>query len=367
MGIITRNFANNVLSSGTLDATDGIDGVIPSSNIANASVTNITELPAAIEVIESVATDPGSPDEGEVWYNSTDNVIRLRSVSTAGTWASGGSFPPGGTLAGAGFGSQTATIVAGGTNPAVTSSSFTYDGTSWSPSPSLNTARAGLMSSSNAPQISGVVFGGYTIYPTMLDATENWNGTAWTSNPTGLNTARQGGGGAGIQTAAICVGGEIPGPSGTNSNAVENYNGTSWTTSPATFPSSGPGTKGFGLQTAAIFIKSGVSQSWNGTAFSSAGTQNNPSDNRGVFGTQTAGVAAGVQASPITGATEIWNGTSWTTNPNSLSTARYFGIGTGTQSSGLISAGYSGSSPYTTAVEEWTGPGVATTKTVTVS
>ena len=90
MGIITRNFANNVLSSGTLDATDGIDGVIPSSNIANASVTNITELPPAIEVIESVATDPGSPDEGEVWYNSTDNVIKLRTVTTTGTYSSGG-------------------------------------------------------------------------------------------------------------------------------------------------------------------------------------------------------------------------------------------------------------------------------------
>ena len=37
MGIITRNFANNVLSSGTIDATDGIDGVIPSSNITNST------------------------------------------------------------------------------------------------------------------------------------------------------------------------------------------------------------------------------------------------------------------------------------------------------------------------------------------
>ena len=110
----------------------------------------------------------------------------------------------------------------------------------------------------------------------MLTATELWSGTAWTNNPTGLNTARQGGGGAGIQTAAICVGGESPGGATT---ATELWNGTSWTTSPVSTPSGGPGVRGFGLQTAAIFIKSGSSQSWNGTAFSSAGTQNNPSDN----------------------------------------------------------------------------------------
>ena len=104
MGTITRNFANNILSSGTIDATDGIDGAIPSSNIANASVTNITELPPAIEVIESVATDPVSPDEGEVWYNSTDNVIKLRSVSTVGTFASGGNLNTArSALAGAGL------------------------------------------------------------------------------------------------------------------------------------------------------------------------------------------------------------------------------------------------------------------------
>ena len=312
-----------------------------------------------------VSSDPANPTEGQIWYNSTSNLLKGYANVVTNAWASGGALPASKFMA-TGFGSQTAAIIAGGdSGGSIVGTAFTYNGTSWSPSPSLNTSRSGLMGSSNAPQTAGVVFGGYTTYPNMLTATELWNGTAWTNNPTGLNTARQGGGGAGIQTAAICVGGEVPGPAGTNSNAVENYNGTSWTTSPVTFPSSGPGIRGFGLQTAAIFIKSGVSQSWNGTAFSSAGTQNSPSDNRGVFGIQTAGVAAGRQASPPTGATEIWNGTAWTTNPNSLATSRYGLVGFGTQSSGLGSGGYTGTG-YSTSTEEWTGAALAT-RTITTS
>jgi hypothetical protein len=38
-------------------------------------------------------------------------------------------------------------------------------------------------------------------------ATEEYNGTSWTSNPTGLNTARHALSGAGIQTAALAFGG----------------------------------------------------------------------------------------------------------------------------------------------------------------
>jgi hypothetical protein len=312
-----------------------------------------------------VSSDPANPTEGQIWYNSTTNLLKGYQFAAVNAFATGGSLPASKSSA-AGFGSQTAALIAGGVSEdVVVGTAFTYNGTSWSPVSSLNTSRGGIMASTNAPQISGVVYGGYTIYPTMLGATENWNGSSWTTNPTGLNTARQGGGGGGTQTAAICVAGEIPGPAGTDSNAVENYNGTSWTTSPATFPSVGSGLRGFGLQTAAIFVKSGVSQSWNGTAFSSAGTQNNPSSGRGVFGTQTAGVAAGVAASPYTGATEIWNGTSWTSNPNSLGTARAYSVGSGTQSSGLISGGYTGTA-YSTATEEWTGSLLAV-KTITTS
>jgi hypothetical protein len=43
--------------------------------------------------------------------------------------------------------------------------------------------------------------------PVGVTSTELYNGTSWTSNPTGLNTARQALAGAGIQTSALAFGG----------------------------------------------------------------------------------------------------------------------------------------------------------------
>jgi hypothetical protein len=71
---------------------------------------------------------------------------------------------------------------------------------------------------------------------------------------------------------------------------------------------------------------------------------------RGGAGIQTAALYFG--GSPTTGQTELYNGTSWTTNPTGLNTSRAYISGCGLQ---------------TAATEEWTGPGVGQTKTVTVS
>jgi hypothetical protein len=48
--------------------------------------------------------------------------------------------------------------------------------------------------------------------------------------PTGLNTARAGLYGAGTQTAALAFGGNTPGAPTTN--ATEEYDGSTWTTNP---------------------------------------------------------------------------------------------------------------------------------------
>jgi hypothetical protein len=87
-------------------------------------------------------------------------------------------------------------------------------------------------------------------------------------------------------------------------------------------------------------------------------------------GTQTAAVAIGGAPGPgaITGATETWNGTSWTTNPNSLSTPRG-GLGgqtSGTQALGIVFGGET--PPISTATEEFTGPSTTLNyKTLTTS
>jgi hypothetical protein len=65
-----------------------------------------------------------------------------------------------------------------------------------------------------------------------------------------------------------------------------------------------------------------------------------------------------------TGATEEYDGTSWTTSPASMSTARHRLGSAGTQASAL---GFGGGPPATNATEEWTGAGSPLTQTITVS
>jgi hypothetical protein len=113
MGTITRSFANNITSGGTFDATD-LTGTIPASNIADASVTNITAVPALVATT-TVASDPPSPDAGQVWYNTTDKALRAY-VAGAGSWATGGNLNTARKET-SGVGTQTAALVIGGDTP----------------------------------------------------------------------------------------------------------------------------------------------------------------------------------------------------------------------------------------------------------
>jgi hypothetical protein len=83
-------------------------------------------------------------------------------------------------------------------------------------------------------------------------------------------------------------------------------------------------------------------------------------------GIQTAALGFGGYSTAITGATELYDGTSWTSNPTGLNTARYDGLaGAGTQTAGLAFGG--STPPDTAATEEWTGAGAPTTVTITAS
>ena len=64
MGARTRGLANNVLSSGKLDATDAITGTIAAGNIANASLDNATTYGSVTGGVPAVASDPPSPYSG---------------------------------------------------------------------------------------------------------------------------------------------------------------------------------------------------------------------------------------------------------------------------------------------------------------
>src|SRR6056300_982821 len=91
--------------------------------------------------IEVLSSDPANPVEGQVWYNSTDNVVKAL-FNDPGSWSTGGDLNTG-RQALAGAGTQTAGLAIGGdTSPnAVTES---YNGTSWTEVNDLNTGRYNL-------------------------------------------------------------------------------------------------------------------------------------------------------------------------------------------------------------------------------
>jgi len=80
-------------------------------------------------------------------------------------------------------------------------------------------------------------------------------------------------------------------------------------------------------------------------------------------GTQTAALAVGGEGPPITGATEEYDGNSWTT-VNPLNSARQLLVSIGTQPATLA---FGGSPGGRTETEEWNGAGTPQTKTITAS
>ena len=309
-----------------------------------------------------VSSDPSNPIEGQIWYNTTTNLLKGYQNFASNSWASGGNMNTGRETMGD-FGVQTSSIAAGGSPPS--SASESYNGTAWTSTSPINTTRydiAGAGSSNTA----GIIFGGNT---PPFSSTESWNGSAWTS-VNSLNTSRAEIAGIGIQTAAIAAGGN-PGP-GTATNITESWNGTSWTSLPATLPTATRNAASSGIQTAGLVFGgvavpgvTGVTQSWNGSAWSTPpATLNVARRDLGgsSSGTNTAALAFGGNINPpVTASTELYNGTSWTATTN-MTTARTSLGGTGTQNSAL---GFGGG-PVSTATEEWTGTSLQT-RTITTS
>jgi hypothetical protein len=93
-----------------------------------------------------------------------------------------------------------------------------YDGTSWATSPgSLNTVRVSLGAA--GIQTAALAFGGS---PGTLTATEEYDGSIWTST-TSMSTGKNRSGGAGTSSSALAFGGSRSGvPS---SNITEEWTG----------------------------------------------------------------------------------------------------------------------------------------------
>jgi len=175
--------------------------------------------------IEVLASDPSNPVVGQVWFNSTSNVLKGDAGTLVGAWATANSMNTARErLAGSGI--KTATLAFGGYDGSGTRYALTesYNGTNWTEVNDLNLARQSLAGAGT--QTAALAFGGLSGPPFIVHAqTELWNGTNWTE-VNDLNTARRGLAGVGTQTAALAFGGEVNPPV---SAATESWNGTNWT------------------------------------------------------------------------------------------------------------------------------------------
>ena len=157
-----------------------------------------------IEVLES---DPSNPVEGQVWYNSTSNVLKGAAATTAGAWSSGGNLNTGRRQM-AGAGTATSSIVAGGYAPGgQTAATESWNGSNWTEVNDLNQERYNFQGS-GASNTSALVFGGQ-LPASSATLTELWNGTTFTEQ-NDRNTGVVGPASAGTATSALGFGGEGP-------------------------------------------------------------------------------------------------------------------------------------------------------------
>ena len=310
--------------------------------------------------VQYLSADPSNPIIGQTWYNSTSKALKFTQFQAA-AWATGGNLNTGRSSL-AVMGTQDAGLGACGYTTANTAATEEYNGATWTTVSSAATVKYGR--SNIGIQTAAVVAGGGS---PVSSNTELYDGTTWTSNPTGLNTARVSMASAGVTAAGAIFGGTT---ATANTGTTEEWDGSTWSTSPGSMTAARRTMGGTGTQTAALCfggqIPSGTTdatEEYNGATWTAGG--NLPSIrayNRGA-GTQTSTLSfGGSDPSGNISNTILYDGTSWATTSGTLGTPRTELGGTGTSSLALA-AGGDGS---LTATEEYTGAGPAT-KTITVS
>ena len=318
--------------------------------------------------IETVASDPSNPINGQVWYNSTDQVLKGFTSTPAGTWATSNALNVArSSLSAQNIGIQTAALCVGGYGEPPPNNAYagveSYNGSSWTEGADLNNGRS--QNAGCGTQTAAITAGGDP-FPSVQTKTETWNGSSWTE-VNALNTGNKNQAMAGGSPAATQFGGGPPVRDNT-----ESWNGTSWT-EVADQNTGRQQVSGFGTATACLAVGGTTNPSddtftadvetWNGTAWTEGANLNTARTGMSSQGAvYTAGFAAGGETKPNTAnaLTESWNGTAWTEDGD-LNVARSNFGGGGTITAGLVCGG--GKHPgLANETEEWTSP---TTSTVT--
>tara|TARA_R110002051_G_scaffold324596_1_gene422612 strand:+ start:2382 stop:3401 length:1020 start_codon:yes stop_codon:yes gene_type:complete len=314
------------------------------------------------------SSDPSNPVAGQIWYNTTTNLLKGQTSSPAGAWSTGNTINTARTSFG-GAGTTTAGLAMAGqvTGPgANTLATEEYDGTSWVAANNMvGTARRALGGSGT--QTDAITCGGYD--PTLSPGggnnnTEIYDGTSWSAGGT-LNTGRYATSICAAATpAGLSAGGTVlsVGPGTYN----EEYNGSSWT-STAAFPMGLRSTDSLaGIQTAALYaggtrasdsVRSNLVSDYDGTSWS-AGTVL-PATRTGASqsGTATDALVAFGSSPAVPGnytSSLHYDGSAWTTRPNSNSDGD--GMGYASNKATSTATWVAGLGPSNNATEEFTSP-----------
>ena len=294
--------------------------------------------------IQAVTTDPSeSVSEGQIWYNTNSDTFK--SIVSLEAFTSSSSMGTGRYQSmWAGEGTQNATLSCSGRTgaPAIVTNTEEYNGSGWSVGGACNNAENSC--GGFGTQTAAIKAGGYpgSDPQGLANESESYNGTSWTSG-NNINTARQGHVGAGVSTAGVIFGGNDS-ISGNVTNKTEEYDGTNFSNG-NNMNNAIENLSGVGIQTAALAaggqngpVKN-FAESYDGTNWTSLSTLNTARRGSGGFGNLSNSVLAG--GAPYTAATETWDGTSWSTSPATLATARaFFGdCGAGTSTAGIVAGG----------------------------
>ena len=203
----------------------------------------------------SLASPLSVAQDGQVWYNSSTEVLKGFGYTIGtGSWASGGTLPSKRGNYGA-CGTQSATVSGGGYDGGppeqILNNTILYDGTSWSSGNNMNMVKDhnfmfGIQTA--AVSVGGILSPGGA----HQSVVEEYDGTNWTE-VTNVPTSMVGAGTAGSLTAGLIMGGST-GTTPAGAATSFEYDGTNWT-SGGTLNTGRYRAMGqcIGLQTAALY------------------------------------------------------------------------------------------------------------------
>ena len=108
--------------------------------------------------VQNLSSDISPAATGQVWYNTASYVAKFQGFAPS-AWATAPNLPYN-TRDASGFGTQTAGVIFGGTNPGYVNTANEYDGSSFTAATAVPQVIGGL--DSDGPQTAGLTAGGNT-------------------------------------------------------------------------------------------------------------------------------------------------------------------------------------------------------------